>query len=177
MVHWDSSPAESQIQESFASSMIYGTANDSSPQSFFKRLLETVCFLLNNFHSLFSFNFPLQFTFLRATFHQNIAQLKSLSLALLSARYAPVLWQLLNPWVMLFTTPLSHLLSSCFLLTGYYDCVRNMLRGTGAQPVPSIPEVRQLVALYGILPLGKSTPEGKTRWGFASCQKGAFYCL
>uniref|UniRef100_A0A8C3U5Q2 IQ motif containing with AAA domain 1 n=1 Tax=Catharus ustulatus TaxID=91951 RepID=A0A8C3U5Q2_CATUS len=37
---------------------------------------------------------------------------------------------------------------------GYYDCVKNMLRGTGAQPVPSIPEVRQLVALYGILPLG-----------------------
>ncbi|XP_058695882.1 dynein regulatory complex protein 11 [Poecile atricapillus] len=37
---------------------------------------------------------------------------------------------------------------------GYYDCLRNILRGTGAQPMPSIPEVRQLVTLYGILPLG-----------------------
>ncbi|KAI1236943.1 IQ and AAA domain-containing protein 1-like, partial [Lamprotornis superbus] len=40
---------------------------------------------------------------------------------------------------------------------GYYDCLSNILRGTGAQPVPSIPEVRQLVALYGILPLGSQT--------------------
>ncbi|NXM15994.1 DRC11 protein, partial [Ploceus nigricollis] len=40
---------------------------------------------------------------------------------------------------------------------GYYDCLRNILRETGAQPVPSIPEVRQLVALYGILPLGSQT--------------------
>ncbi|NXH49973.1 DRC11 protein, partial [Dicaeum eximium] len=37
---------------------------------------------------------------------------------------------------------------------GYYDCLRNILHETGAQPMPSIPEVRQLVALYGILPLG-----------------------
>ncbi|NWZ64698.1 DRC11 protein, partial [Acrocephalus arundinaceus] len=40
---------------------------------------------------------------------------------------------------------------------GYYDCVRSSLRETGAQPVPSIPEVRQLVTLYGILPLGSQT--------------------
>ncbi|NXY36614.1 DRC11 protein, partial [Pomatorhinus ruficollis] len=40
---------------------------------------------------------------------------------------------------------------------GYYDCVRSILRETGAQPLPSIPEVRQLVALYGILPLGSQT--------------------
>ncbi|NXB76694.1 DRC11 protein, partial [Donacobius atricapilla] len=40
---------------------------------------------------------------------------------------------------------------------GYYDCLRNILRETGAQPTPSIPEVRQLVALYGILPLGSQT--------------------
>ncbi|NXU95839.1 DRC11 protein, partial [Cettia cetti] len=40
---------------------------------------------------------------------------------------------------------------------GYYDCLRSLLRETGAQPVPSIPEVRQLVALYGILPLGSQT--------------------
>ncbi|KAM4897660.1 dynein regulatory complex protein 11 [Sylvia borin] len=40
---------------------------------------------------------------------------------------------------------------------GYYDCLRSTLRETGAQPVPSIPEVRQLVALYGILPLGSQT--------------------
>ncbi|XP_005049006.1 PREDICTED: IQ and AAA domain-containing protein 1 [Ficedula albicollis] len=40
---------------------------------------------------------------------------------------------------------------------GYYNCQRNILRETGAQPVPSIPEVRQLVALYGILPLGSQT--------------------
>ncbi|XP_027590947.2 dynein regulatory complex protein 11 isoform X2 [Pipra filicauda] len=37
---------------------------------------------------------------------------------------------------------------------GNYDCVRSSLRGTGAQPLPSAPDVRQLVALYGILPLG-----------------------
>ncbi|NWR96804.1 DRC11 protein, partial [Motacilla alba] len=40
---------------------------------------------------------------------------------------------------------------------GYYDCLRSILRETGAQPMPSIPEVRQLVALYGILPLGSQT--------------------
>ncbi|NXW77369.1 DRC11 protein, partial [Hirundo rustica] len=40
---------------------------------------------------------------------------------------------------------------------GYYDCLRSSLRRTGAQPLPSIPEVRQLVALYGILPLGSQT--------------------
>ncbi|NXS21102.1 DRC11 protein, partial [Mystacornis crossleyi] len=40
---------------------------------------------------------------------------------------------------------------------GYYDCLRNIPRQAGAQPVPSIPEVRQLVALYGILPLGSQT--------------------
>uniref|UniRef100_A0A8U8BCG0 ATPase AAA-type core domain-containing protein n=1 Tax=Geospiza parvula TaxID=87175 RepID=A0A8U8BCG0_GEOPR len=33
----------------------------------------------------------------------------------------------------------------------------DLLRETGAQPLPSIPEVRQLVALYGILPLGSQT--------------------
>ncbi|NXO75396.1 DRC11 protein, partial [Sitta europaea] len=40
---------------------------------------------------------------------------------------------------------------------GYSDCLRNILREKGAQPMPSIPEVRQLVALYGILPLGSQT--------------------
>ncbi|XP_066045406.1 dynein regulatory complex protein 11 [Chamaea fasciata] len=40
---------------------------------------------------------------------------------------------------------------------GYYNCLRSIPRETGAQPVPSIPEVRQLVALYGILPLGSQT--------------------
>ncbi|XP_054133677.1 dynein regulatory complex protein 11 [Melozone crissalis] len=40
---------------------------------------------------------------------------------------------------------------------GYYDCLGTLLRETGAQPMPSIPEVRQLVALYGILPLGSQT--------------------
>ncbi|NXE97081.1 DRC11 protein, partial [Menura novaehollandiae] len=40
---------------------------------------------------------------------------------------------------------------------GYYDCLRNIPRQAGAQPMPSIPEVRQLVALYGILPLGSQT--------------------
>ncbi|NWI38326.1 DRC11 protein, partial [Picathartes gymnocephalus] len=40
---------------------------------------------------------------------------------------------------------------------GYYDCLRNILRETGAQPMPSLPEVRQLVALYAILPLGSQT--------------------
>ncbi|KAL9847961.1 dynein regulatory complex protein 11 [Geothlypis trichas] len=40
---------------------------------------------------------------------------------------------------------------------GYYDCLGSLLRETGAQPMPSIPEVRQLVALYGILPLGSQT--------------------
>ncbi|NXC58242.1 DRC11 protein, partial [Aleadryas rufinucha] len=40
---------------------------------------------------------------------------------------------------------------------GYYDCLRNIPRQPDAQPVPSIPEVRQLVTLYGILPLGSQT--------------------
>ncbi|NXJ26817.1 DRC11 protein, partial [Dicrurus megarhynchus] len=40
---------------------------------------------------------------------------------------------------------------------GYYDCLRNVPRQAGAQPMPSIPEVRQLVTLYGILPLGSQT--------------------
>ncbi|NWV96143.1 DRC11 protein, partial [Machaerirhynchus nigripectus] len=40
---------------------------------------------------------------------------------------------------------------------GYYDCLRNIPRQADAQPMPSIPEVRQLVALYGILPLGSQT--------------------
>ncbi|NXE68079.1 DRC11 protein, partial [Calcarius ornatus] len=40
---------------------------------------------------------------------------------------------------------------------GYDDCLGSFLRETGAQPMPSIPEVRQLVALYGILPLGSQT--------------------
>uniref|UniRef100_A0A8C9N3I4 IQ motif containing with AAA domain 1 n=1 Tax=Serinus canaria TaxID=9135 RepID=A0A8C9N3I4_SERCA len=40
---------------------------------------------------------------------------------------------------------------------GYYDCLMSILREAGAMPVPSIPEVRQLVALYGILPLGSQT--------------------
>ncbi|NWX34620.1 DRC11 protein, partial [Notiomystis cincta] len=40
---------------------------------------------------------------------------------------------------------------------GYYDCLRNIQRETGAQPMPTIPEVRQLVTLYGILPLGSQT--------------------
>ncbi|NWV21713.1 DRC11 protein, partial [Origma solitaria] len=39
---------------------------------------------------------------------------------------------------------------------GYYDCLRN-LRDTGTHPMPSIPEVRQLVTLYGVLPLGSQT--------------------
>lgn len=89
MVHWDSSPAKSQIQECFASSVIYGAANDSSPQSSFQRLLETVCCVLSNFHSLLSSSFPLPLTFPRATFLQEIAQLGSLSLALLSVCPAP----------------------------------------------------------------------------------------
>ncbi|NWV37728.1 DRC11 protein, partial [Grantiella picta] len=40
---------------------------------------------------------------------------------------------------------------------GYYNCLRNILRDKGVHPMPSIPEVRQLVSLYGILPLGSQT--------------------
>ncbi|NWW78776.1 DRC11 protein, partial [Climacteris rufus] len=40
---------------------------------------------------------------------------------------------------------------------GYRDCLRNILRERGAQLLPTIPEVRQLVTLYGILPLGSPT--------------------
>ncbi|NXM77574.1 DRC11 protein, partial [Serilophus lunatus] len=40
---------------------------------------------------------------------------------------------------------------------GHDGCLRNNLRGTGAQPLPSTPDVRQLIALYGILPLGSQT--------------------
>ncbi|NXN88267.1 DRC11 protein, partial [Bombycilla garrulus] len=44
---------------------------------------------------------------------------------------------------------------------GHQDCLRNIAREAGAQPVPSLPEVRQLVALYGILPLGSQTVHEK----------------
>ncbi|NWI58325.1 DRC11 protein, partial [Calyptomena viridis] len=37
---------------------------------------------------------------------------------------------------------------------GHNSCLWNTLRGTAAQPLPSPPNVRQFVALYGILPLG-----------------------
>ncbi|NXY16600.1 DRC11 protein, partial [Atrichornis clamosus] len=40
---------------------------------------------------------------------------------------------------------------------GYYDCLRSIPPEPGAQPMPSSPQVRQLVALYGILPLGSQT--------------------
>ncbi|NXF09458.1 DRC11 protein, partial [Smithornis capensis] len=40
---------------------------------------------------------------------------------------------------------------------GHNSCLRNSIRGTGAQPLPSSPDVRQFVALYGILPLGSQT--------------------
>ncbi|NXO07276.1 DRC11 protein, partial [Oriolus oriolus] len=40
---------------------------------------------------------------------------------------------------------------------GYYDCLRNIPPPPGLQPMPSIPEVKQLVTLYGILPLGSQT--------------------
>ncbi|KAJ7417725.1 IQ motif containing with AAA domain 1 [Willisornis vidua] len=37
---------------------------------------------------------------------------------------------------------------------GHWGSLRKGLHGTGTQPLPSPPAVRQLVALYGILPLG-----------------------
>ncbi|NXC24986.1 DRC11 protein, partial [Campylorhamphus procurvoides] len=40
---------------------------------------------------------------------------------------------------------------------GHWGSLRNQLRGTGVQPLPSPPDVRQLVALYAILPLGSQT--------------------
>ncbi|NXG06462.1 DRC11 protein, partial [Sakesphorus luctuosus] len=40
---------------------------------------------------------------------------------------------------------------------GHWGSLRKGLHGTGTQPLPSPPDVRQLVALYGILPLGSQT--------------------
>ncbi|XP_071418294.1 dynein regulatory complex protein 11 [Pithys albifrons albifrons] len=40
---------------------------------------------------------------------------------------------------------------------GHWGSLRKGLHGTGTQPLPSPPAVRQLVALYGILPLGSQT--------------------
>ncbi|NXG26058.1 DRC11 protein, partial [Grallaria varia] len=40
---------------------------------------------------------------------------------------------------------------------GHSGSLWNRLRGTGVQPLPSPPDVRQLIALYAILPLGSQT--------------------
>lgn len=69
-----------------------------------------------------------------------------------------------------------HLLSSCFLPAGEYSYLGTTLRQVDIEPMPSLADVRQLIALYGILPLGKSTAkllEGRIQW-FASCQKHIF---
>uniref|UniRef100_A0A8C5U4I0 IQ motif containing with AAA domain 1 n=1 Tax=Malurus cyaneus samueli TaxID=2593467 RepID=A0A8C5U4I0_9PASS len=44
---------------------------------------------------------------------------------------------------------------------GYSDCLKKIPREVPVQPTPSIPDVRQLVTLYGILPLGSQTVREK----------------
>lgn len=103
------------------------------------------------------------FKFLRATFHNNIALCESLSLDTTGFAdstlywYSVVVFHYLN--YAFYNNALSHLLSPCFLSTGEYNYVGTALLQAGVEPMPSLAHVRQLIALYGILPLGKSTAE------------------
>uniref|UniRef100_A0A8C3IDC0 IQ motif containing with AAA domain 1 n=1 Tax=Chrysemys picta bellii TaxID=8478 RepID=A0A8C3IDC0_CHRPI len=56
---------------------------------------------------------------------------------------------------------LSHLLSPCFLPAGEYSYLGTTLRQVDIEPMPSLTDVRQLIALYGILPLGSQAVHEK----------------
>lgn len=71
-----------------------------------------------------------------------------------------------------FVTILYHKLNLCLFPAGEYSYLGSTLRQVDIEPMPSLTDVRQLIALYGILPLGKFTAEiagGKnTMLGFLS---------
>lgn len=74
----------------------------------------------------------------------------------------------------------SHLLSPCFLPTGEYSYLGSTLRQLDIEPMPSLADVRQLIALYGILPLGKSTakiPRGQNTMALLPVSNVHFYWL
>lgn len=126
--------------------------------------------LLNAFHSLegkvhgvFNFIFLCSSPskFLRAAFHNNIALFESLSLDGTGFAESTLYWYSVVVFHYLsykiHNNALSHLLIPCFLPIGEYSYLGTTLRQVDIEPMPSLADVRQLIALYGILPLGKST--------------------
>lgn len=126
-------------------------------------LLNTFHSLEGKVHSVFNFIFLCSspFKFLRATFHNSIALLESLSLDSTGFAESMLYWYSMVVFHYLsyafYNNAVSHLLSPCFLPTGEYSYLGTTLRQVDIEPMPSLADVRQLIALYGILPLGKST--------------------
>uniref|UniRef100_A0A8D0F9X0 IQ motif containing with AAA domain 1 n=1 Tax=Strix occidentalis caurina TaxID=311401 RepID=A0A8D0F9X0_STROC len=122
----------------------------------------------NNVHCLvFNFIFLCSspFKFLRATFHNNIALFESLSPDSTALAESTLYWYSMVVFHYLsyafYNNALSHLLSPCFLPTGEYSYLGTTLRQADTEPMPSLADVRQLIALYGILPLGSQTVHEK----------------
>uniref|UniRef100_A0A8B9ZLE5 IQ motif containing with AAA domain 1 n=1 Tax=Anas platyrhynchos TaxID=8839 RepID=A0A8B9ZLE5_ANAPL len=105
------------------------------------------------------------FRFLGATFHNYIALVESPSLdragfaESMQYWYSVVVFHYLS--YAFYNNAVSHLLSPCFLPTGEYSYLGTTLRQVDIEPVPSLADVRQLIALYGILPLGSQTVHEK----------------
>uniref|UniRef100_A0A8B9NME7 IQ motif containing with AAA domain 1 n=1 Tax=Accipiter nisus TaxID=211598 RepID=A0A8B9NME7_9AVES len=130
-------------------------------------LLNTFHSLERKVHSVFNFIFLCSspFKFLRATFHNNIALLESLSLDSTGFAESMLYWYSMVVFHYLsyafYNNAVSHLLSPCFLPTGEYSYLGTTLRQVDIEPMPSLADVRQLIALYGILPLGSQTVHEK----------------
>uniref|UniRef100_A0A674IP80 AAA+ ATPase domain-containing protein n=1 Tax=Terrapene triunguis TaxID=2587831 RepID=A0A674IP80_9SAUR len=73
--------------------------------------------------------------------------------------YSVVVFHYLN--YALYNNTVSHLLSPCFLPAGEYSYLGTTLRQVDIEPMPSLTDVRQLIALYGILPLGSQAVHEK----------------
>ncbi|KAM9630226.1 dynein regulatory complex protein 11 [Morphnus guianensis] len=130
-------------------------------------LLNTFHSLEGKVHSVFNFIFLCSspFKFLRATFHNNIALLESLSLDSTGFAESMLYWYSMVVFHYLsyafYNNAVSRLLSPCFLPTGEYSYLGTTLRQVDIEPMPSLADVRQLIALYGILPLGSQTVHEK----------------
>uniref|UniRef100_A0A8C8VPN6 IQ motif containing with AAA domain 1 n=1 Tax=Pelusios castaneus TaxID=367368 RepID=A0A8C8VPN6_9SAUR len=60
-----------------------------------------------------------------------------------------------------YNNTVSHLLIPCFSPAGEYSYLGTTLRQVDIEPMPSLMDVRQLIALYGILPLGSQAVHEK----------------
>lgn len=164
VVHQHPSPAEPQVWKPLASSAICSTTNCSSPQSFSKRLFKTdetpIAWLAGRAHDVFSAIFLIPFLFpmsrghipntalFEYPSHSGSAFTESIMLSfgsLHSLSYA------------FYNSSVSHWLSPRFLPAGEYSYLGTTLRQVNIEPMPSLADIRQLIALYGILPLGKTT--------------------